>query len=485
MKHFNAAVRMPRSEWRSMFIPVVFLTMHLFAGQMTAVAGATNYSTWMATSIISRGEGVLSGEGDSSRLLQAGITQKAFHRWLELYPHDPNAELIGSYVKESTDSITSTVSDAAATIDTWSLDRLSNGNNLITLYQESNNETYRTAFEALRQSIDLQPRNSEGGLWYYVYPNWSYLDGMYSLAPLYTLYTALFDAANSSAVPGDMVRQLDLLWQHCRLNSSSALLVHGYDDSRTAVWADPVTGASPHVWGRSLGWYAMALVDTLELLSRYYDNDTSSATAYGRKKEKATQQHLMTRFTELAAAVVRAVDGGSGAWWQVMDQPGRAGNYIESSGSAMFAYALLKGVRLGYLSESSPASTLATAVTEEENGGSGWTHVATRAYEYLVDTFVVNHGNGTLGYNGTVSVCSLNSTASYEVRIHCTHRSVGVAASACEQKLISPGSIMLVALSFTTVFWALPLSSLPRLNTRPWAPDQENNSQYCGKALLE
>ncbi|KAB2571734.1 Unsaturated rhamnogalacturonyl hydrolase YteR [Lasiodiplodia theobromae] len=393
--------------------------MHLFAGPMTAVAGATNYSTWMATSIISRGQGVLSGEGDSSQLLQAGFTQKAFRRWLELYPNDPDAELIGSYIKESTDSITSAVSDAAATIDTWSLDRLSSGNNLITLYQESNNETYRTAFEALRQSIDLQPRNSEGGLWYYTYPNWSYLDGMYSLAPFYTLYTALFDAANSSAVPDDMVRQLDLLWQHCRLNSSSALLVHGYDDSRTAVWADPVTGASPHVWGRSLGWYAMALVDTLELLSRYYhdDGDYTSAAANGGKKE-GPQQHLMMQFAELAAAVVRAADGASGAWWQVMDQPGRAGNYIESSGSAMFVYALLKGARLGYLSESSPASTLVTAATEEKNGGgahgSAWTHVATRAYEYLVETFVVNHGNGTLGYNGTVSVCSLNSTASYE-----------------------------------------------------------------------
>lgn len=417
-----------------MFIPVVFLTMHLFAGQTTAVAGPTNYSTWMATSIISRGQGVLSGEGDSSQLLQAGFTQKAFRRWLELYPNDPDAGLIGSYIKESTDSITSAVSDAAATIDTWSLDRLSSGNNLITLYQESNNnETYRAAFEALRQSIDLQPRNSEGGLWYYTYPNWSYLDGMYSLAPFYTLYTALFDAANSSAVPGDMVRQLDLLWQHCRLNSSSsALLVHGYDDSRTAVWADPVTGASPHVWGRSLGWYAMALVDTLELLSRYYDDNDTSAAADGGKQEEGAQQHLMTQFTELAAAVVRAADGASGAWWQVMDQPGRAGNYIESSGSAMFAYALLKGARLGYLSESSPASTLVTAPTEEENGGSAWTDVATRAYEYLVDKFVVNHGNGTLGYNGTVSVCSLNSTASYEVRIHCTHRSVGISCRCCK-----------------------------------------------------
>ncbi|KAL1639729.1 hypothetical protein SLS58_007627 [Diplodia intermedia] len=340
----------------------------------------------MATSIISRGQGVFAGDGDASQLLQAGFTQKAFRRWLEQYPDDPDAQLIGSYIKQSTDSVITAVSDAAATIDTWSLDRLSSGNNLVHFYQESRNETYRAAFDALRQSIDLQPRNAERGLFYYVYPYWSYLDGMYSLTPFYTLYSELFDAANISAVPGDMVLQLDLLWQHCRDNSSG-LLVHGYDDSRTAVWADPVTGASPHVWGRSLGWYAMALVDTLDLLARH-----------GTAAAAEARQHLHARFAELAAAVVRAADAGaSGAWWQVMDQPGRAGNYIESSGSAMFVYALLKGRRMGLLAEPVPA-----------------TDVATRAYEYLVASFVVDNGNGTLGFDGTVSVCSLNSTASYE-----------------------------------------------------------------------
>ncbi len=29
-------------------------------------------------------------------------------------------------------------------------------------------------------------------------------------------------------------------------------------------WADPVTGKSPSFWGRSIGWYMMALVDVLD-----------------------------------------------------------------------------------------------------------------------------------------------------------------------------------------------------------------------------
>jgi len=333
--------------------------------------------------MISRGDGVLKGTGDASELLQAGFTQKALHAWLSQYPHNKQSDTIASYLRRSVDSVVTTVSNATVSVRTSPLDRLSNGNNLINLYRSTHNETYRIAFEALRQSINLQPRNIEGGLWYYTYANWSYLDGMASLAPFYALYTELYDAANTTAAPDDLVYQLDLLWDHCHHNASG-LLVHGYDESRTAVWANSITGASPHVWGRSLGWYTMALVDTLELLP-------------GHGKYAQAKKHLQARFALLASSIIRAVDSVSGAWWQILDQPGRDGNYIESSGSAMFAFSLLKGIRLGYLS------------------GVNATQVASRAYEYLLDGFVVKNANGTLGYNGTVAVCSLNSTATYEV----------------------------------------------------------------------
>ncbi|KAJ7196067.1 Six-hairpin glycosidase-like protein [Mycena pura] len=337
----------------------------------------------MALSIISRNQGVLSSS-DISAILQAGITQKAFTRLVKQYPHANPTVTIAQYIKRSVDSVAGPVSNATNDL-TYAMDRLSTGNGLIDLYKETGNDTYRTAFTGLRSSINLNSRNAEDGLWYFVYPDWSYLDGMYSLAPFYAYYTTLLDARNASAI-ADMMRQLDLLWTHCAAANGTGLLVHGYDDSKTAVWADPATGASPHVWGRSLGWYNMALVDTLEILPR--------------QTHPRDWARLRARFCALAGALRKAVDATSGAWWQLLDQPGRAGNYIESSGSAMFVYALLKGVRLGYL----------------ENGGvPAYTDVAARAYNYITDTFVVHNGtDGTLGYNGTVSVCSLNSTASYE-----------------------------------------------------------------------
>lgn len=36
-------------------------------------------------------------------------------------------------------------------------------------------------------------------------------------------------------------------------------------------------------------------------------------------------------------------------FWQVVDQGGREGNYLETSGSAMIAYAMMKGARHGYV----------------------------------------------------------------------------------------------------------------------------------------
>ncbi|KAI1744225.1 Six-hairpin glycosidase-like protein [Xylaria scruposa] len=342
----------------------------------------TNYSERMASSIIARGQGVFTGVGGSSEALQAGIVQKAF---TALSAHAPaSAATYGQYVRVSATSTIPFLSNALTDSLTYPMDRLSNGNALLAL-STAKGSLYRVAADALRESINLNRRNSEGGLWYFVYPYWSYLDGMYSLAPFYTLYSLTRPGSNSTASLDDMLLQFDLLWRHTRHNTTG-LLSHGYDASRTAVWADPVTGASPYVWGRSLGWYTMALVDTIEILEK---NKAPS-------KYKAS---LLDKFENLMPAVLKAVDPRTGGWWQIVDQPGKAGNYIESSATAMFSYSLLKGARLGYL----PKKLVPAAAI-----------VGARAQKYLTDHFVVENADGTLGWNGTVAVCSLNSTASYE-----------------------------------------------------------------------
>ena len=115
-------------------------------------------------------------------------------------------------------------------------------------------------------------------------------------------------------------------------DEEKGLYYHGYDASRCAFWADPVTGCSRNFWLRSIGWFAVALADLCEILPDGEDN-----------------RKLRAIFRELMSGVARYADEATGMYWQVVDQGGREGNYLETSGSSMIAYAMLKGARLGIL----------------------------------------------------------------------------------------------------------------------------------------
>jgi rhamnogalacturonyl hydrolase YesR len=270
----------------------------------------------------------------------------------------------------------------------YSLDDIRVGNNLLWAYADAerkeDKERYKTAASRLREQLTRYPRTLSGGFWHRnpQYKNQMWLDGLYMAEPFYATYVSLFEADNRTAWE-DIALQFDLVEQHCR-NATSGLLVHGYDELKQAVWADPVTGASPHVWDRAVGWYFMALVEVLQVYPK-------TALGYTR---------LHTYLTTLAAAVEKAQDPKSGGWWLVMDEPypGMKGNYIESSAMAMFTYAYFKGVRTGLL--------------EARYGG-----VAKKAWDGMVDKFVTVEKNQTLSWEGTVQVGSLNTDGSYEYYI--------------------------------------------------------------------
>lgn len=211
---------------------------------------------------------------------------------------------------------------------------------------------------------------SIGGFWHRsTYPNQMWLDGIYMVSPFYAHHTNYYVPTNTSAY-NDIVKQVTLVHTNC-INSNTSqtgLLKHGYDSSRTAVWADAATGASPESWNRALGWYVIAIVDILDYLP---------ASHPGRATLKAI-------LVETVAGIKKAVHAPSGLWWLVMSQPGRTGNYIESSASAMFVYAILKGIRMGYLDSKTYKLT------------------ATTAYEKMVTKFVTTGTDGGLD----VSICA-------------------------------------------------------------------------------
>ncbi|CRG91272.1 hypothetical protein PISL3812_08320 [Talaromyces islandicus] len=355
------------------------------------------YSTWMADSIISRGQGIATIESTSSIYLQVGVVQAALLQLLESplsSSHRCAQHDYRSYVRQGTKSIVGKLLNASE--DThFPLDRLSLGRGLLDEYLDNSTssndrQTAKSAIDTLKQSIDLQPKNqwgNTGGLWYFTYPNWSYLDGMYSYTGFKSMYTNNFNSSAVLNTTNDIIYQLDLLWIHC-FDNNTDLLFHGYDASVTASWAAPITGASPLVWGRSMGWYFMALIDWL-------DENSSIAPSN-------LWHHVLVRYLDFADALLKMADPNSGAWWQVLNYPSREGNYIESSGSAMFTYGLYKGARLGLF----------------DDGADKYKKAADKAYDYLVDNFVVENQNGTLSWNGTVSVCSLNSSATYDYYVN-------------------------------------------------------------------
>ncbi|KAF1931149.1 glycoside hydrolase family 105 protein [Didymella exigua CBS 183.55] len=266
----------------------------------------------------------------------------------------------------------------------YSLDDYRIGNNFLWWYDRTGEQKFKTAANTIREQLNRHPQNNEGGFWHRapVYKDQMWLDGIFMADTFYATWTRKFDSDNATAW-NHIVHQFDTIEKYTR-NTTTGLLVHGYDESKSKVWADPVTGAAPHVWSRAVGWYFMALLETIPLLP---------ATHPGRAR-------LVRYFTTLSAALKKTQDA-SGGWWLIMEEPypGAEGNYIESSASAMFTYGLLRGMQDGYLREREYLSS------------------AKKGYHLLTSRFNTVRADGTLDWQGTVEVGSLGGNATYEYYI--------------------------------------------------------------------
>lgn len=370
-----------------------FLVFPLIASAVAAVAAVTvandlPYSTRMIESVISRKQGMVSS-GAVTSTLESGILTLAIQSWLNhnSYGKDGGSERVANFTAYADSIVTSTspsFKDPTATAK-MPLDRLTIGQALLDINATQGALTTAEAetLSTLNASLVLQNRNQYNGFWYYVYPYWSYLDGAVSFLP----YMA--------AAPGwsyeDMLLQIELLYANT-YDNATALVVHGYDATKTAVWANKVTGASRYVWGRSLGWYLAGLVNAWEKLK---DCHGGSNIACARLASA-----IQLQAAQLCKSIATYADADTGVWWQLPTLGGKQGNFLESSSTMLYTFAILKGLRLGLL----------------KDDVDGLQTTAMKAYNYTVTSgaFLLDYGNGTLGWNGTVTVCSLNSTATYE-----------------------------------------------------------------------
>src|SRR5690606_37502155 len=259
--------------------------------------------------------------------------------------------------------------------DDYNIDFVNNGKLLLLLHQVTRQQKYYKAATILRDQLRTHPRTSEGGFWHKkIYPHQMWLDGLYMGEPVYAEYAKLF---NEPEALDDITNQFVLMGIHSR-DEKTGLLYHGWDESREQAWADDITGKSPNFWGRSLGWFGMALVDAIE----YFPEDHPGMDS------------LSNILNRLVAAVVAYQDKKTGSWYDDVDRGDRPENYFEASGSGMLIYTIAKGVRLGHLPQK-------------------YFKNAEKGYKGMLKEFISPREGGGINLEGTVMVSGLGGTGKY------------------------------------------------------------------------
>ncbi|EME84937.1 glycoside hydrolase family 105 protein [Pseudocercospora fijiensis CIRAD86] len=353
----------------------------------------------MLESNIGRDQGLQAGSG-ALGMIELGIFQQALRNSIARSDDEAQRQRWSKLLDMSTSSAIENLANATRDIE-FPLDRLSVGTSMILQYQEFKNESYVPAIGALQTSVLNQPRNANGGLWYYnnvnnisAYHNLSYLDGMFSYAPFAVLSQATNQTSDAELLSASGALDQFLIL-HNITKRDDGLLVHGYDASKNHAWADPGTGASPVVWGRALAWYTLGLVNSLEFLLH-------------QSSSSAVSKHLRKLFKDIIRAQLIASDRslqieGSYGVWQVVDHPGASfngtKNFIEASATVMTAYSLLRGARLGLLDD------LELKLRAQITG--------VGMFQTARQNFLIENRNGTLSYNGTSVVCTLSGNVDY------------------------------------------------------------------------
>ena len=212
-----------------------------------------------------------------------------------------------------------------------SLDDMMAGTVIVAVYEHSGEARYKLAADRIRRAFDDYPRNADGGFWHgRRLPHEMWIDGVFMGGMFLTRYGSAI--GDRDYCFDEAARQIMILAAQCR-KGDSGLFLHAYDESRSVSWADQVTGLSCDVWSEGLGWYALILVETLALMPA----------------DHADRAPVMGILAELVQGLAKVQDADSGLWYQVVDKGDRADNWHDTSGSAMFVYAIQRAVELGYV----------------------------------------------------------------------------------------------------------------------------------------
>ncbi|MCR4582307.1 MAG: glycoside hydrolase family 88 protein [Prevotella sp.] len=340
---------------------------------MGPMQGATyeHYSEWMAYSEMSRVQHSYNLDNQFFYKKWTYVIGIELESILDTYLTYGDSKML-SYAREYPDNLI----NAYGKIDTYKLEDY-NVDNLrpamlaLRLNDLHSAEKYEKALATFYSQLDTHPRTSDGIFWHKkVYHDQVWLDGLYMAQPFYTAYAQRHET-NPTDVYDDSVEQLLLAADHT-YDPLTELWRHGYDESRTLFWADKTTGLSEHCWGRALGWMSMAIIELLDILPADYEG----------------RQDVIDLLNQVMKSVINRQDPEKGVWRLVLDVEDDDRNYFEATCSCMFAYALLKGHRLGYLDDS-------------------FQEAGIRAYKGIINTFISKDNKGLISLNNCCSVGGL------------------------------------------------------------------------------
>ena len=213
------------------------------------------------------------------------------------------------------------------------LDYMLPGNLLLILYKETGQQKYKLAANHIRHTFDKYPRTKDGGFWHADTPSrqWQlWADGVFMSLPFLVRYGQMF---GDSAYANDEATKQLLIYASHLSDPKTGLLFHAYDESGAQTWADPATHHSHYFWCRAIGWFAMTLVEVLEILPKDHPN----------------RPRLVALVRQLTKAFADFQDKKTGLWYQVVDRGDADGNWLETSSSSMYSYAVWMAVKRGYV----------------------------------------------------------------------------------------------------------------------------------------
>ena len=267
----------------------------------------------------------------------------------------------------------------------YNLDHICPARTLFLLQAYRPKEKYALAIEEIASQLKTQPRTKAGAFWHKkAYPYQVWLDGLYMAEPFYAMWASTQPEPQRDSLFSDIALQFKVAAEKT-YDPSTGLYRHAWDESREMFWCDKETGQSAHSWGRAMGWYAMALVDVLDYFPENHP-------------ERAELLDILRHILE---TLPKYADPDTGMWYQVLDSPGREGNYTEATCSAMFSYVYLKSVRKRYFSDK---------------------EFALKTYENLCKTFIRVEKGGMLTLTRCCAVAGLggkdNRSGDYDYYIN-------------------------------------------------------------------